>query len=333
MSAEQIQRLVMDAVRAAGDNSARTAQANDYRIGASDVGVCREYLRRTIAQGERHPEGGIKWKAFIGQALGDWLETALSGNDTTGLIHTQEEVTCTLPSGLSIPGHIDAYQEQVVDDVQVWNGDTIERVVEPGWVLDFKSKDGILLADREEIDRGHLYQIALYWLALVTLGKITPEAPAFLVYVDRSGRTEEPVVKQVTVDDALIAEIDEWIDDAIYAHVNHVEASRDRPYEWCQVACPFFLDCRGAEVEHRVQGLIEDPDLLLAIEVYTESLAAAKLANARKEQAAEALEGIQGSTGTHVVSWTHVQGSDMAYYRRPYSRLNIRPVPTKRSTT
>lgn len=312
ITAEAIGAMVVEAVKAQSMNSARTAQQADNRIGASEVGLCRSYLQRMIRQEEKREDERVPWQAFIGTALGDALERALAA--VVQGVWVQDDVLATLPSGLTIPGHIDAYGE--ADEEQ------------PGWVLDFKAKDGVIVVSRQgDIDRSHKYQVALYWLALVQAGKIRPDAPAFVVYVDRSGKTWEPFVKEVTVDQALIAEIDEWLGDVIYAVRNGEEASRDRPYEFCEVACPFFFNCRGSD-EFHAQGLITDEEALTAIKVYQEAAAAEKAAKKAKDEAKAALAGISGSNGEVVLSWTQVNESQIeSYTRAGYTRLNMRRVP------
>jgi hypothetical protein len=263
---------------------------------------------------ERAPEEGIPWKAFIGTALGDALESAFVA-DNPGVIK-QKDVLVTWPSGRQVPGHIDLFQEATADD--------------PGWVLDFKSKDGLVVAERGQIDRAHLYQIIGYWLALVQAGRIHNTAPAFIVYIDRSGNDPEPVVKQVDVTDALIQEADEFVGDAILAVVDGNEAQRDRPYEWCQIACPFFFNCRGSDEMH-AEGLLTDPDVLTAAAAYTQGLAMEKEGKRLKDGARGTLEGVAGSTGTHVLSWTHVNPSEIAYTRGGYDKINLRKIPTRKA--
>lgn len=310
MTPDDVKKMVATATRNHSMNSARTAQSVDNRIGASDVGVCRSFLWRMIKQEERREEGD-NWKAFLGTAIGDLLERAMVAE--FGTVHTQDEVVCELPSGRLVPGHVDVWTEP--------------ETVEPGSVWDFKAKDGLTLVEREdEPDRSHRYQIALYHRALVQAEKISPNAPAFIVYVDRSGKQSEPVVKQVDVTDELISEIDDWINDAIYGVVNDQEPSRDRPYQWCEVACPFFDNCRGAD-EVRSTGLIEDPEKLLAVKMYREGLEMEKAGAAMKDEARDALVGVSGTADGLAVSWTHVNSSSVNYTREAYDRLSIRPLP------
>ena len=329
MQTDQVAAMITQAVRSHSMNSARTAQSNDNRLGASEIGMCRSYLWRVLRQEERREEGDT-WKAFIGTALGDALERAVAAE--FGIVHTQESIVCTLPSGRTVPGHVDVWTEPHAIPVPPGFVGATDPIADPGSVWDFKAKDGVLLAERsDEPDRAHKYQIALYHRGLVQAGKIEPDAPAYIVYVDRSGRQSDPVVKQVEVTEELFEEIDDWIGDAIRGVIDEAngivkdpEPPRDRPDEWCKVACPFYDNCRGAD--QYADGLISDPELLGAVDMYREGMALEKQGAARKEEAKGALLGVAGSTGDFVVSWTHINATSINYERAGYDRLNLKAV-------
>ena len=322
-STEQIAGLVVEAIKANSMTSARTAQSNEGLIGASEIGMCRSYLQRMILGQERREDTRVPWAAFIGTALGDALEAALMKSDAD--VVTQYECAAVFPSGRRVPGHIDAFKPSHV----VYEDDGVTPShEEPGWVLDFKAKDGLVVAERGEPDRSHVYQILTYWLALVQQGLITEEAKAFIVYVDRSGVDETPVVKEVIVKDWLIAEADEFVSDAVQAVVDGCEAPRDRPYEWCKVACPFFDQCRGADELH-AEGIIEDPEVLTAAQAYQEGLVMEREGKRLKDGAKPYLVGHAGNVGTHILSWTHVNATEVAYSRDGYDRIVFRKIATK----
>lgn len=305
MDADGIKAKVVQAVTNHSASTARGEQQRAGLIGMSDLGVCRNYLRHMII-GSPQPDEGMKWAAFLGSAIGDRLEAAMVADDPE--IITQYEVAVTFPSWRSTPGHLDAFSTE---------GD---------WVLDFKAKDGLTVVDRADVDRSHLYQIVGYWLALVQEGLLTENAKAFIVYVDRSGGNSEPVVKEVEVTPELIAEVDSWVDDAVYAARNGEEAPRDRPYQWCEVACPFFALCRGKD-EHQPKGLIEDPFLIAAADQYDEAMELQRQATRMKDDAKTVLDGINGSTGRLNVSSTWVNESNIpASVRRGYNRISVRRV-------
>lgn len=319
---EDIAGLVVSAIVNNSMTSARTAQSDDNRIGASELGMCRSYLQRMILQEDKRDEERIPWAAFIGTALGDALEAALMKANPD--VVTQYETSTTFPSGRTVPGHIDAFLPSRVID----NGLTAPYV-DPGWVLDFKAKDGLVVAERGEPDRAHVYQIATYWEALVQQGLLDRSAKAFIVYVDRSGNDPNPVVKEVDVTNYLIGEIDEFVGDAILAVHDGYEAPRDRPYEWCNIACPFFLNCRGAD-EVYAEGVITDPDVLTAADAYNEGLELERQGKRLKEGAKPVLTGVSGSTGTHVLAWVHINPSEVAFTRSAYDKISLRPIPKRK---
>ena len=307
MRSDDLATLVTDAVKARSMNSARTQQTLEGRLGASEIGMCRSYLWRFLRQDERAAETDIPWKAFIGTWLGEGLETAVAEHSPRA--HVQHNVLTTLPSGRAIPGHVDLWLEPEGDD--------------PGAVVDFKSVDGNLLKEQGEVDRAHAYQIALYHLGLVQQEGLPPEAPAYIVYVDRSGTNPNPVVREVPTGADITQEIDSWVEDAIYGLLHDEEPSRDRPYEWCQVACPFFADCRGQQQE---TGLITEPVFVQAAEAYLTASAQIKAAESLRDEAKRTLAGVSGSTGRATVSWTLIGESQVSYSRKPYQRLTVRGV-------
>jgi hypothetical protein len=149
------------------------------------------------------------------------------------------------------------------------------------------------------------------------------------VYIDRSGADSTPVVWSAPYDPKEVEEAVEWLSDVIYAVQQGEEASRDKPREWCYACCPFAPACRG-EDDTDVEGLIEDPFILEAIEVYNAAKDAIKLAEKDKASAASVLDRVEGRTPTHIVRWVEVGPSDVAYTRSGYRRLDVKPVPKKK---
>jgi hypothetical protein len=304
-------------------NSARTAQSLDNRLGASEIGMCRNYLRHVVIGTERDDDERIPWAAFIGTALGEFVENAVVQEFG---VEAQTNVVATLPSGLTVPGHVDLWEEYEWEEVSTVAGPFDRIVTSPGWVGDLKAKDGTrLIRSLKDVDRSHLFQIRLYHLALVQLGHLAPEAPAYLIYLDRSGKDHEPVVIEVPTGEEYITEIDEWISDVVYAVKTGEEASRDRAYSWCEVACPFFTSCRGADETHANGVLVEDEGQLSAIKAYREGKAMEREGKALADEAKDALVGVAGTTPDGLVlSWTSVGSSTYQVERQPYARINVR---------
>lgn len=293
-------------------SSARAQQQAEHRIGASEIGVCREYLRNMIVQ-TPYDDGAEddKIAAFVGSALGERLERAYE-QAYTGVLSEHEvetDLTWETMEGartLTIPGH----------------ADTVD--VPSNAVFDFKAKDGLNLVKREGGSRANRYQVALYRLGLIQAGVLTEDAQAFLVYVDRSGNDPIPHVIEVTCDDALYAEIAEWIGDAIYATTVGERASRDQHYNWCEMACPFFTSCRGGET--LAEGIIDDPNIILAVKQYREGAALEREGKRMKDEAKPILEGVSGAIPSEglALSQTWINPVHMDFDRQGYFRMNFR---------
>ena len=89
----------------------------------------------------------------------------------------------------------------------------------------------------------------------------------------------------------------------------------------CQATCGFFNTCRALDTD--VSGLLTDPEVLTAIDLYAEGQSPTRQGKILKDQATAALTGISGSNGSVTIRWTHVNGGEVAYSRKPYDRLVI----------
>jgi hypothetical protein len=316
------ERLVIESILGAGvtaaidqstNGSDRSRQSKANVVGVSDVGGCREYVRRVIVDEEPSQEvHTYDLAAFIGSAIGDHMEDALIAAHPGERYVKQDEVTVTLEVRgyvLNIPGHPDLYS---------WNN-----------LIDFKSVNGLGVVRRAGPTDQQRFQRVLYAKALIDAGKMDPDAWVHNVYIDRSGADSTPVVWSAPYDPREVEEAVEWLSDVIYAVQQDEEASRDKPREWCYACCPFAPACRG-EDDTDVEGLIEDPFILEAIEVYNAAKEAIALAEKDKKSAASVLEQVEGRTPTHIVRWVNVGESTVAYTRSGYRRLDVKPIPKKR---
>ena len=301
---------VREAVRRAMHGSARSEQSRDRRLGPSELGGCRSYLARVIAEvpfDESYSED-TKWAAFVGTAVGDMVEMELVADDPERT-RSQVSLTATLPRlGVKISGHCD--------------------IVEPEGVSDVKTKDGLAMVRRVGPDFHHKVQANIYLLAAIQEGLVPADGTWSLVYLDRSGRDDEPFVVSGTLDMEIIEEAEKRLEDAFYAAEYDLDsAPRDKPYDYCVRYCPFFTSCRGAD-EHQVSGLITDKKYLDAITAYQEATAAIKEAEKVKDEAKAVLSGISGSTGDYELSWTSVPATEISTFVRPaYDRISLRKVP------
>lgn len=301
---------VREAVRRAMHGSARSEQSRDRRLGPSELGGCRSYLARVIAEvpfDESYSED-VKWAAFVGTAVGDMIEMELVAEDPERT-RSQVPLTATLPRlGVKVSGHCD--------------------IVEPDGISDVKTKDGLAMIRRTGVaDFHHQVQANIYLLAAQQEGLVPADGTWSLVYVDRSGRDDEPFVVSGTLDLEIIAEAERRLEDAFYAAEYDLDsAPRDKPYDYCVRYCPFFTSCRGAD-EHQVSGLITDQKYLDAITAYQEAMATIKEAEKVKDEAKAVLTGISGSTGDYELSWTSVPATEISTFVRPaYTRLSLRKV-------
>jgi Arc/MetJ-type ribon-helix-helix transcriptional regulator len=322
MSQEEADKseAIRDAVRKAIDSSMRDSERSEYAkknmIGVSDIGGCREFVRRTIIDEPYSDEQEDYHAAFVGTAVGDYSEKALvrfaPGSVLSGDLRVQVTVMVELVVRgfkITIPGHADV----VVND-GVW---------------DFKTKDGLGVVARTGPEEKHWFQVHLYAKALIDAGEIPPDAWVTLVYIDRSGSQPDPVVFSRRFDPAVLEAAMQWMDDVIYAVQMDEETSRDMPRSWCEACCPRYTACRQPDTD--VQGLITNQVVKDAVEVYRDALEREKQAKKDKESAKSALANIAGvvstDTGPYTLRWVSVDATQVPGYERAgYSKIDLRPV-------
>jgi hypothetical protein len=292
-----------------GDNSQRSMQSQNHVLGVSDIGGCREYVRRMILD-EPFSDHSNEYAlaSFVGHAVGNYAETVLGDVwRKQGRVDTQVEVQIALPNGVVLRGHPDLVGEAIV--------------------VDFKTVDGLAVVKQGGRTQ-HRWQVILYAAALIQMERLPENALCALVYIDRSGVEVVPHVEVWRYDPHLLDPINEWVNDVLYAIQYNEEASRDRPREWCYSACPYARSCRGMDTD--VSGLIESEEAVLAVKSYLDAARRAKEADRDKKTAAAALAGVNGATDEHMVRWVHVNETNIeAFTKRGYDRLDIRPLPVR----
>lgn len=292
------------------DNSARSVQAAEGRLGPSDIGFCRQKAALMV-RGVEPTDSTPKWAAAVGTAVHNYVEAAIKEMFPDWLVGSIDgvRVTATLPSGAEISGHPDI----VIPDQNT--------------VLDIKTVDGFAWIKREGTSQQHKYQRHLYAMGCVAAGLFDDSKPVYVgnVYFDRSGKEQEPLVLVDEMDPTLTDEIDSWITDVIYAVTNQEDASRDIPAAVCERICSHFTACRGALEVNAGGEQIEDQELVSAVEMYVEARNMEKQAKQMKSEASAMLAGVNGSTGSWQVRWVDVQPSRVeAFEKDGYSRLDIR---------
>lgn len=257
------------------NNRGRSKEKTGRKLGMSDLGGCREFIRATIAGDEGVPETRLKWPAFVGTAVGDLAETALG--DTLGAV-TQKWVTVLLPNGIEASGNIDA----LIGD----------------HLVDFKTKPYLDEVRREGPSKQQWVQVSGYLVGLVQAGEMSPEGTASLVFLDRSGNDPVPAVFTISYEDAL--GYLEWASERLDQVGDALEEGwargplRDQPESWCHyVQCPFRVACWGEEYEPLDK--IEGEDLLAAMAQYDRGRTLAKEAKAMQAEAKSTLGGFSES--------------------------------------
>jgi hypothetical protein len=294
------------------DNSARTVQSDEGRLGPSDIGFCRQKAA-LMTRGVEATDSNPKWAAAVGTAVHNYVETALKSMFPTWLMGSIDDVTvtATLPSGATISGHPDIV------------------IPEDNTVLDIKTVDGFQWIKREGTSQQHKYQRHLYAMGCIAAGLFDKTKPVYVgnVYFDRSGKEPVPMVFVEELDPTLTDEIDGWITDVIYAVTNKEDASRDIPSAVCEKICSHFTACRGGLQSNDEGDQIVDNDLVSAVEMYVEGRSMEKTAKQMKDEAVSILAGINGATQNWQVRWVNVQPSRVdSFEKQGYSRLDIRKV-------
>lgn len=285
----------------------RSKQSRDGILGPSDLGFCRQkaaLTTREVQQTDKTNEAAAR----IGTAIHRYVAQAFA-QANQGWIADSKKVTATFPSGVAISGTPDL----------ICPSDNA--------IIDVKTVDGFEWVKRQGTSLNHKYQRHAYALGSMQEGLLDPTKTVYVgnMYIDRSGKEPEPYFIIEEYDDSLTSEIDSWIQDVIYAVKNGEDASRDIPAAVCEKICPFFTACRGGLEVHDGGTLIEDAELLAAVDMYVEARDLEKKAASMKAAASENLSGVNGTTGKWQVRWVDVAPTRVdAFEKRGYSRLDIR---------
>lgn len=303
-----LQQIITKRIDEYSYNDPRSKQSRDGILGPSDLGFCRQKAVLTTRGVERTDETN-EASARIGTAIHRYLADAFDGFRPNNWIADSRKVTATFPSGAVISGTPDL----ICADFNI--------------ILDIKTVDGFEWVKRNGTSLNHKYQRHTYALGAIQEGLLDPSRNLYVgnVYIDRSGKEPEPFFIIERFDESLTDEIDQWIQDVIYAVKNGEDASRDIPAAVCEKICPFFTACRGALEVHEGGEFIDNPELVTAIDMYVEARDLEKRAKQMKDEASFILGGVNGTTGTWQVRWVEVAPTMVeAFEKRGYRRLDIR---------
>lgn len=299
-----LSKIVVDAYSAQSMNSARTQQSVQRILGPSDLGGCRAKMAHVFMETPREERVTPPWAAFIGTWVGEGLENAYVASRPSS--RKQVPIEVELPSGDKTHGTADILDPDL------------------NAIIDFKSRDGLTSVKHDGAPFKHKAQVMIYLLGAIQMGLLTEDATWSLIYVDRSGKDPDPYVVSGSMDMQIIEEVEERVREAKYAAIFHTEAPRDEPAQLCAKFCEFYATCRG---DWQPEGLIENDDQIKAVERYLEGARMVREGNALKDSAKPDLQGVQGSTGTAVVRWVHVNGGHVpATKRKSYNRLDVQPI-------
>lgn len=326
-------KVFYEAIQNASNSTARSQQQQRKQIGISSLGHCRQYAKYMV-EGVEFSDERDKTAAFFGTIAGEAIEAQIKIDHPDWL--TQDTLVFQT-GGYSIPGTCDIC-------IPHWAGCTYEEFVEsmqPGYEGPIKAMQGVWdgksKAELESIKKygptvQQVYQIHAYTKGQILKGNLNPDEPIVImdVYFDRSGRDIIPYGVAHLYREQVIDMIREWIDDVNYAVINQEDASRDMDRDWCYKYCEYATHCRGLDTD--VSGLITDPEVVQKVELYVEANAMEAEGKRRKKLLKPMLEGISGSTGTHIVREIHTNEAHIEFTRAASTRLDIRPIPKGKPT-
>jgi hypothetical protein len=297
----QIGQQVMAAVDLYNQKLPRSQQR---ALGVSDVGGCREYARLVTIDAPP-TDARSYWPATIGTAIDAFVKQALL--DQYGdLVDTGVEVNVRYPGGAVLPGHPDAV-------FAVANS-----------VMDLKTKDGVMQVARKGPSVQEKIQVNSYAAGLLQAGVLKDTPKVHIVYLDRSGGTDTYTWTD-DYDPAYLDRASEWIEDVKYAVKHSEEASKDKPYDFCERYCEFFTSCRKPDWDP--EGLLQDPEVVDAADMYLEGHRLHLEGQKMKLEAKGRLGGVNGSTGRVVVRTTWINATEVdSFVRDGYNRLDVRAI-------
>lgn len=275
------------------NNRPRTVQGKAGIIGPSNMGFCRQQAV-LMTKGVQQTDSKNTMAADWGTALHEWIEDAVKTAYPSWLTEADiGKVEYTYACGATIAGTPDIIVPQ-------WNA-----------VGDIKTSDGFQWVKRAGTSTNHKWQRHHYALGAIAKGLLDPSKPVYVfnIYADRSAREKSfytPGLEEI--DPSHTDQINDWLEDVIYAVKNNEDASRDVAAETCEKICEYFFVCRGSLPDEDAE-LITDPDVIEAAQMYAESMLMEKTVRNQKAEARAMLNGYSGRAGGLQVRWTHVNGS------------------------
>lgn len=288
--------LVAAGVKASGESTPRSQQSAAGLIGPSSIGFCR-HKALLMMRGVPESDSLDVWPMQVGT----WMHTGLREAKAEYFPNwiQDQKVTCTLPSGYEISG----------------TPDTV--VPEYNAVIDDKSKDGLERVRKEGQSQSDIFQLTIYALALIQEGTLDATKPLWLVnmYWDRSGREKRPETYSTLFTDELVAMVDSWIGDIVYANLNGVDAERDQEPPLCKRICSHYTACWGNLPTKEEPQVISSQPLVDAAELVYEGRQLEKRGKRMVDEGKDSLRDIEGVTAEHQIRWVHVNSKTGGYDR------------------
>lgn len=311
-SESELAKRIYAAIQASSNFSDRTMQSKEFRVGVSDLGFCSERTRRMLDR--QVPEDSDVLAAFIGTAIGDHAEQAIAAH-FGGEVITQAEVQIELKGEervFNIGGHPDVI------------------LPEENLLLDGKTTYGLNVVRKNGPSMQQQFQRHCYAKGAWEAGYFgdTPLEDVLVgnFWIDRSAKEKAVHVDVEPYSEDVVDQAGQWLDDVVYAYLQQEEARKEPPREMCAAVCGFFTVCRAYDTD--VEGLIEDRELLGAIDLYREGQELEKRGRALKKEASAHLDGVSGSTREVMVRWVHVNESQVpTFTRAAYDKLEVRKIP------
>lgn len=301
---EMLGELIRVSIAAYGQNSARSQQSSQGHIGMSDLGFCRQKALLML-KGVPQSDPDNVYAAQVGTAIHDYYAAALQAMFPDWLIE-KERLCARFPGGY-----------------EVWG--TPDWIVPPyNAIVDLKSVDGLQKIMSYGISQSQRFQRHGYAKAALQAGLLDPDKPVWVAnyFVDRSARSKDSFFTFELYDPTLDNEINEWIDDVVYAARSGEDASRDIPSVVCSTICSHYTACRGGLEVHEGSEVIDDPETLAYVDLVVTGKAMRKEGESRYDEGRAHLVGINGVTPTHQIRWVEV-GS------KGTMRLDVDEIPAR----
>lgn len=273
----------------------RSAQDDSGVLGASSFG-CREQMRRVLTKSPK-TDSPSKMPALIGSYVDAGLKEARHTANPNLLLDA--ELDFVMPNGIKIMVHPDEIDPD-----------------EPS-VTDYKTKNGLAAIRRGFTEQRYRFQRHLQYAAAHQNTLVPLEGITRNIFIDRSGKDPDAHVEQEPFSPQVIAEADDFLSDVLYAIDNDETAEKDTPRYLCQIGCPWFTACRGAEIQ---LDRITDPKIAGLVAGYYE---AKKNRDESAQLMAElrdaGLEGLNGVTASHRVTSTFINPVN----KLPYTKMSV----------